>query len=100
MSTNSFNVFACADQEQAVLWFLRTNRIDKKGMLNQNAEALTADVRIPGMKKGHYQITAWNTSSCKIESVYEMEYKDEPCLCLTTPPITTDLAFAIRLTGD
>jgi hypothetical protein len=96
VSNNAFATFGCADEEQAVVWLLRTNIIDKKGMLNQQAEALVVDVSIPGMKKGCYQITAWNTAVGAIEKVYEVEYKDESHLCITTPPVISDLAFAIR----
>ena len=100
VSNNAITVFGCADEEQALVWLLRTNTIDKKGVLNQFAEAITVDVRIPGMKKGHYQITAWDTASGTVVKVYDTVYKDESCLSITTPPITTDLAFAIRRVDD
>jgi Cellulase (glycosyl hydrolase family 5) len=100
VSNNAFTAFGSADEEQAIVWLLRTNTIDKKGMLNQNAEEITVDVRIPGMKKGRYQVTAWNTALGTIEGACEVARKDEQYLCITTPPIATDLAFAIRRLDD
>jgi len=100
VSNNALTVFGCADEEQAIVWLLRTDSIDKKGMLNQNAEALVADVHIPRLRQGRYQVTAWNTALGTIVKTYEIAYKEEPCLCITTPPVITDLAFAIRRIDD
>ena len=96
VSNKAFAAFGCADEEQAVLWLLRTNTINFIGMLNQEAEAVTVDVQIPELKKGRYQITAWNTKCGSAIKVYETDYRSEQHFCLTTPPVITDLAFAIR----
>ncbi|TKK72070.1 hypothetical protein FC093_02010 [Ilyomonas limi] len=96
VSNKAFAPFGCADAAQAVLYLLRTNTINVIGMLNPFAEPLMVDVQIPGLKCGRYQITAWNTATGSAVKVYEMDYKEEPCFCFTTPPIVTDLAVAIR----
>lgn len=100
LSDNAFAVFGCADDKQAVLYLLRKNSINVIGMLNRSAEPLMVEVQIPGLKKGHYQIIAWNTATGSAFQMCEINYIDEACFCFTTPPIVTDLAFAIRRVGE
>jgi hypothetical protein len=100
VSNNAFAAFGCADEKQAVVWLMRTNTITKVGMLNKEAEALSVEVKIPGLHKGRYLVTAWNTSSGSVVNVNELNNCDETYLCCTTPPITTDLAIALRRADD
>ena len=65
VSNNAFTAFGCADEAQAVVYLLRTNTINFTGMLNPSAEPLAVDVRIPLLKKGRYQITAWDTQEVR-----------------------------------
>ena len=96
VSGNAFVAFGCGDEAQAVVWLMRTDTVDKKGMLDSKAAACKVDVHIPGLKKGCYQITAWNTVTGAVAKDFEINYKEEPCFCFTTTPVITDLALAVR----
>lgn len=98
LTNNAFKAFGCGDNEQAVVWLLRTN-INKKGMLNKDAEPLSISVYVPGLKHGRYNITVWNTVSGSARKVGEMNHADENYLCLPVS-VTTDLAFAIKRMGE
>jgi len=100
ISDAALSAFGCGDDEQVILWVLRTNIINKKGMLSQDANTLNACAHIPALKKGHYHITAWDTVSGSAVKVFEVDYIEKEYLCLPMPPIITDLAFAIRHIGD
>jgi hypothetical protein len=95
----SFAVFGCGDKEQAVLWLLRTNSLNNKGMLNHFAEPVNVSVYIPGLKYGRYCIEVWNTLSGSAIDNFEIAYADESYLCVPAI-ITTDLAFAIKRIED
>ena len=99
VSDRALAVFGCGDQEQAVLWLLRTNTVNKKGMLDPGAEALSVSAKIPGLKPGRYRITAWNTKAGTAAMVYESDQAYEGHLNIPIPPVTTDLALAIRYIG-
>lgn len=100
VSNGAFAAFGCGDQEQAVVWLLRTDNINKKGLLDREVEGLSACVHIPGLKPGHYRITAWNTTMGEAVKAFETDHPDEKHLCLPVPPVKTDLAFAVRRIGD
>lgn len=96
VSNGALAAFCCGDGEQAVLWLMRTDTIRKKGTLDPDAESITASVNIPGLKPGLYHITAWNTLTGTTGKVFETDHEGSERFCLQVPPVTTDLAFAIR----
>jgi hypothetical protein len=99
LSESGFSAFGCGDSEQAVLWILRTSIIGKKGMLSHNVEAKAVLAQVPGLKPGRYRLTVWNTRSGSAVTVLETDHLYGQ---LHLPPqlIASDLAFAIRRTGD
>lgn len=99
-SNSNISLFGCGDNEQAIVWILRTNTINKKGMLNQDAEALDTYVQIPGLKPGYYRVTTWNTSIGSTRAVYETDHAAGDYLQLPVQQIITDLAFAVRRIGN
>lgn len=91
--------FACGDAAQAVVWLLRTDTINKKGMLNPHAETITTSVSIAGLQPGHYRITTWNTTAGTVVTAAETDHNGDAPLRVPLPPIQTDLAIAVRRTG-
>lgn len=92
----SFKGFACADGRQGVLWFLRVDRlVDRKRFVDPDAPALPIVAELPGMAAGRYSVTAWHTQNARIEAEWEATCQDG-VLTLKTPPVTTDLALAVR----
>jgi mannan endo-1,4-beta-mannosidase len=96
VSNKGLAAFGCGDAEQAVVWLLRTNTINKKGMLDPNAEPVTGCVHIPGLMPGCYRITVWDTASGRVINHFESMHGMDPHLCLPVASLITDLAFAVR----
>ena len=100
VSDPAVSPFGCGDREQAILWLLRTNVLDNKGMLRQDAEALLVRAGIPGMIAGKYTITVWNTRSGDTIKQEERDFNGNGHLELPEMALVTDLAFAARRMGD
>jgi mannan endo-1,4-beta-mannosidase len=94
--TPGFASFACGDNNQAVVWLLRSDRIGRGGMLDQKAEPVAPRIGIPGLSPGSYQVTAWDTRSGTRRSAWQMCQPAEGPLFLDLPPLVTDLALAVR----
>lgn len=88
--------FACGDREQAVVWLLRTNRLDRSGMLRRDAEPASPAVALPGLAEGRYRITFWNTAEGRCAGCAEVEGPVGGRLGVELPPVVTDLAVAVR----
>ena len=87
--------FACGDEQQALLWLLRRDRIGADGMLRRDVEPLRASVYVPGLTPGRYTITAYDTIAQAIHSVWTVEHAGDSDLCLEPPPFVADLALAV-----
>lgn len=87
-------VCACGDKNQAIIWLLRLDIIDKSGMMETAATATALKVKVPGLARGNYQITAWNTKHgvavAALRATSNGEY-----LQFETPRFASDLALAI-----
>ncbi|WP_246736427.1 hypothetical protein [Enterovirga aerilata] len=88
-------VFGCGDERQAVVWLLRTDILGRDGMLRRNAGPIGASLRVPGLRAGRYQVTAFDTRAGRIASS-EAAVAGEGGLTLRAPPFAADLALAIR----
>jgi len=96
VSGNCFSVFCCGDTKQAILWLLRNNTINEKGMVTTDAESVAAEVQIPGLIAGDYLITAWDTQSSTSISSIEVRHCGGSYLKVPAHYIITDMAFAVR----
>lgn len=96
VSDAAFAVFGCGDEEQAVVWLLRKNTINKKGMLIPDAAAVSVCVHIPGLRIGHYRITAWDTTMGIVVKIFEAALVSTNYLCVQAPPVKADIAMAVR----
>ena len=92
-------VFACGDETQAVLWLLRLDITGENGMLQPSTTPRAFEVEVPGLKRGSYRVTAWNTIEGVRVAALQAQ-SDGQCLRFETPPFATDLALAIGRDGD
>ncbi len=97
LSDPSLSVFCCADNQQAVLWLLRVNSTNKKGMVTKPEHCESPLAKIPGMEAGNYNIIMWNTEQGSVVDNYETSI--DAGMELLLPPIEKDLAIAIRKIG-
>ncbi len=86
--------FGCGDETQAVVWLLRRDSLDEHGLLPKNRAAITETVEIPGLKRGRYRVTAWDTTAGRIIKTFEIDGGGESGF--ETPPFATDVALAVR----
>ena len=98
-SSTSFARFACGDSEQAIVWLLRTNSLERSGMMGGSAPPEIVTVRIPGLRPGSYAVTAWDTKAGEEAAKFTIEHTGGGELKLDTPPAATDVAFALRRAG-
>jgi mannan endo-1,4-beta-mannosidase len=90
---------ACGDAEQAIAWIVRTDRLDRSGMMRRDAEAgepVCPGLRLPGLAAGRYRVTFWNTLEGRCEGCVEAGREPDGALHLRLPPLRTDLALAVR----
>ena len=87
--------FACGDDRQALVWLLRTDARGSKGMLRQDANPISPQVRVPGLGAGRYRITAWDTRAGATLGATEADGGGDG-LSITVPPFAADVALAIQ----
>ncbi len=92
-------VCACGDENQAVVWLLRLDITGKNGLLQPAATPTVLNLKVPGLARGNYRVTAWNTTQGVPVAAFEAA-SDGEVLQLETPPFAHDLALAIRRIGD
>lgn len=96
LSDPAFAAFGCGNTAQAIIWLLRTDTQGKDGTIQQNAKARSPQVQIPDLEAGHYCVTAWDTRLGTPVKVFELRHSGDDLLNLPVPPVTTDIALAIR----
>jgi hypothetical protein len=99
ISEKSIVAFGCGDGRQAVIWLLRTNNLDKKGMLMRSAESNQAVAKIPGLEPGRFHVTIWNTELGIALTKFEVVHGMEEYFTLQPLNVVTDLAVAVRRIG-
>lgn len=98
VSQPSITVFACADEQQAVVWLLRTDTIQKKSkIVNPEAQPVAINLVIPHMAAGDYTLTFWDTLNGKIISTESILHASSGKMKLDGLNVATDLALAVRL---
>jgi hypothetical protein len=87
--------FGCGDTRQALVWLLRTDAIGPDGRMRRDPEPLTPQIVVPGLERGTYTATLWNTEAGASLGQIEAEAGPEG-LRLDIPAFITDVAVAIR----
>ncbi len=96
LSRPSVAGFACGDEEQAVVWLLRRDTIDRRGMISREVEPLSCPVGVPGLGAGNYHVTALDTAAGTATTVCEHAHTGGGVLELRPPPVASDVALAVR----
>ncbi len=94
-SSGELVAFGCADEEQAIVWLLRTDIIGRNGMLRPDAPPIRTTLRISGMPTGRYLVTAFDTSRGEIVGSFPV-IAGQGGVTLETLPFSADQALAIR----
>ncbi len=87
--------FACADDRQAVVWLLRSDRKGADRMLMRDAPAAHVSIQLPALRAGRYRITSWDTTRGEARSVTEVYHECGGDLTVQLGPITTDVAVCV-----
>ena len=58
-------VFACGDRQQALIWLLRRDAMDKEGRVTSDKPA-QVNLTLPRMQPGNYTATLWNTAAAEV----------------------------------
>ena len=96
VSNQNLAVFACGDDQQAVVWLLRRDSIGKDGRLCHEVEPVTSSINLPFEKQGDYRLVAWDTFSGKALSTLEIKHDGGTHLRISLPPILADIALAVQ----
>jgi mannan endo-1,4-beta-mannosidase len=63
-----FHSFACADEDQAIIWILRKGECDGRGMMPKGLTLRSCRVRLPLPRGGDWLLRLFNTRSGSIQS--------------------------------
>jgi hypothetical protein len=92
------HLFACGDQSQAVLYFLRSDSIGPDGMLERASWPISPTVALPDMAPGSYRIVAWDTVAGRACEHSTLQHGGGP-LVLRAGRLVADRAIAVRALG-
>ncbi len=90
-----FHVFACGDERHAILWLLRGDSVAPDGRVDSSAQPLCARVCVPGLERGRYRVTAWDTRNGRPASRFEIDHTGEGDAEIQIPGVVDELALAI-----
>ncbi|WP_199200317.1 glycoside hydrolase 5 family protein [Adhaeribacter arboris] len=99
ISSPAFVGFACGDDQQAIVWLLRQDKLaklNKLKVLDKSATPLTFSVTVPGLAIGQYRVYFWDTQKGQKIKELELEKKQDQDLFIQIPPIITDVALAMK----
>lgn len=94
VEATGFHRFACASEDQAVIYLLRRNALATDGRIDRTAPPRTPQVTVPGLKPGRYRITGWDTTAGAISETLEA-VAGSTGLRFIAAPIVADRALAI-----
>jgi hypothetical protein len=95
-SQRALAVMGCGDATQAIVWLLRTDTLDKNGMLDRNAAPVTAQLHLPPMAAGLYRVTAWDTCIGRPVRQFEVIHEREQKFWIESLLVRTDVALALQ----
>ena len=94
VSVSSFATFCCADQNQAVLYLLRTDAIKKK-QVDPGASPIDVKVIIPDLSAGNFLVKEFDTTLGEVTKTTEEEHAGGNLL-LHLKGVISDIAVAIK----
>jgi hypothetical protein len=93
VEAKGFDVFACGDERQAILWLLRKRSLGSDGRMRSDVEPVSARVMLPDMT-GRVRVTEFDT--VREEIVAEQVVEATGKLRFDTAPFTADRAIAVQ----
>jgi hypothetical protein len=94
LTCSGLAVFGCGDEQQAILWLLRTDSIGKNGMVKE-VDACPCYAQIPMKRSGCYRVTVWDTINGAALKVFQIDHIGDDHLCIPIQAVKRDLAFSI-----
>jgi hypothetical protein len=93
---SGFACFACGDDNQAVLWLLRTDCIAENGRVYRDGRPAEVRIEVPGLARNCYRVTCWDTLLGHAITALELDHCGVEMLRFQPPGIAADLAIAVR----
>ena len=87
--------FACGDADQAIVWLLRTDTLDRRGMVSPTASPIQATLAVPGLAPGEVDVTLVDTRT-GVAVGHHVAASHGEGVMLAALAVTTDLAVVLR----
>ncbi|HEX8234433.1 MAG TPA: hypothetical protein VF600_00605 [Abditibacteriaceae bacterium] len=100
LGTHELEVFACRDDQQAVVWLLRKAPTGHCGILPRSEPLHNVRVTVRGLVPGEYSIMQWDTRQGHSPGYLCATTDNERTLHFTLPVLQNDLALAVRLAAN
>ena len=95
VSVPNLHCFACGDEKQALLWFLRKDIAVKKQVVKTDLLPVNGCAHIPSIKPGTYNILYWDTLNGRMINMISKSFAEGETVCIPFSGIKTDLAIAV-----
>jgi len=89
-------LFGSGDEDQAVVWLLRKDSLAPDGTLRQDVAPVQTELTVPGLRRGAYCVTMWNTAQGAATGATSLQHWGGNDFCISLPPFVTDLAVAVQ----
>lgn len=93
VQAKGYDVFACGDARQAVVWLLRKRALAADGRMRDDLEPSSARVVLPGLR-GPVRVTEFDTVRGQVVAEQVVDAIDT--VCFDSTPFGADRAFAIQ----
>ena len=90
-------IFACGDEEQAVIWCLRSNAIAADGRVRRDVPPMALCLSVPHLRPGRYSVSAWDTEAGQVHYRGSVVTATSQLTEIVVPPFVADVALSIRL---
>lgn len=87
--------WGCGTDKNAIIWLLRTDAINERGMMSQVAEAISVKVALKGLSEGMFVIRRWRTKEGRELEPVTCWVGDSGKLTFTVPDLQHDIALLI-----
>lgn len=87
-------MFGCGDNNQAVVWLMRTNSLRRDGTVEPRRDALPITLHIPSLAAGRYTVTTMDPTT-GARHAHAAETATDG-LTLPLNPMERDLAIAVK----
>lgn len=91
--------FGCSDNAKALMWLLRSDNLDARGMMQRDATAVDVAVTVPKLQAGCYRVTSWDTTRATVRCASEVSHDGIGDLTVQLGAVATDVAVAVSYVG-